>query len=103
RVHLSFEEPVALGTAGGVGNLKGWADGRAVLTMNADAWHDADLDGFARQWDGERVRVLVAGQGFGPRARVVASLLPWSDVARLPSSPSGLYETSWRRALDNGR
>ena len=103
RVRLSIEEPVALGTAGGVGNLKGWADGRGVLTMNADSWHDADLDAFARQWDGERVRVLVAGEEFGPRAHVVASLLPWSEVARLPTSPSGLYEVSWRRALDDAR
>jgi len=103
RVHLSIEEPVALGTAGGVGNLTGWADGRGVLTMNADAWHDADLEMFARQWDGDRVRLLVTDMEFGPRTRVVASLLPWSEVARLPTSPSGLYEASWRPALENGR
>ena len=103
RVHLSIEEPVALGTAGGVGNLKNWADGRGVLTMNADAWHDAALDAFVDAWDGERVRVLVAGDEFGPRARIAASLLPWPDVARLPTDPSGLYEACWRPAEEAGR
>jgi MurNAc alpha-1-phosphate uridylyltransferase len=103
RVHLSVEEPVALGTAGGVGNLKGWVDGRAALTLNADSWHDADLDEFVRGWDGERVRLLVAGEDFGPRARVVASLLPWHGVEQLPSTPSGLYEVSWRPAQEAGR
>jgi len=103
RVHLSIEEPVALGTAGGVGNLKDWIDGRGVLIMNADAWHDADLANFARQWDGERVRVLVASDEFGPRARVIASLLPWLDVIRLPAAPAGLYEVCWRPAFDEGR
>jgi len=103
RVHLSIEEPAALGTAGAVGNLKGWADGRGVLTMNADAWHDADLDVFVRQWDGERVRVLVHGKEFGPRANVVASLLPWADVEQLPTGPSGLYEVCWRPAHEAGR
>ncbi|MGI9118832.1 MAG: sugar phosphate nucleotidyltransferase, partial [Acidimicrobiales bacterium] len=43
RVHLSVEEPQALGTAGAVANLRGWLDGRALLVVNADAWHTADL------------------------------------------------------------
>jgi NDP-sugar pyrophosphorylase family protein len=103
RVHLSVEEPEALGTAGGVAKLKDWIDGRGTLTLNADAWHDADLDGFVRRWDGDRVRLLVAGEEFGPRARVVASLLPWPDVERLQSTPSGLYEMSWKPADDAGR
>src|SRR3954467_1317647 len=75
RVHLSIEEPQALGTAGGVANLKDWIDGRPALTLNADAWHDADLDAFVGGWDGQRVRVLITGAEFGPRAQVVASLL----------------------------
>ena len=103
RVHLSVEEPVALGTAGGVGNLKNWVDGRDVLTMNADAWHDAELDVFVRGWDRQRVRVLVASEEFGPRARVVASLLPWPDVALLPTTPAGLFEVCWGPAQEAGR
>src|SRR5436305_3997812 len=31
RVHLSVEETQALGTAGGVANLKDWIDGRSAL------------------------------------------------------------------------
>ena len=103
RVHLAVEEPEALGTAGGVGNLRTWIDGRAALTLNADAWHDADMQAFVAGWDGERVRVLVASDDFGPRARVVASLLPWRQVELLEARPTGLYEVSWRPAQDDGR
>jgi hypothetical protein len=38
RAHLSVEAPPALGTAGGVANLRGWIAGRAVLVCNADAY-----------------------------------------------------------------
>jgi N-acetyl-alpha-D-muramate 1-phosphate uridylyltransferase len=103
RVHLSIEEPDALGTAGGVANLKEWVDGRAVLTTNADAWHDADYAAFVGDWDGERVRVLIADAEFGPRARVVASLLPWQDVESLQPRPTGLYEVCWSPAHEAGR
>ncbi|MBV9412340.1 MAG: NTP transferase domain-containing protein [Acidimicrobiia bacterium] len=103
RVRLSIEEPEALGTAGGVANLKGWIDGRGVLVSNADAWHDADLASFAAGWDAERVRLLVADDEFGPRARVVASLLPWSELEPLEARPAGLYEVCWRPAQEAGR
>ena len=103
RVHLSIEEPEALGTAGGVAHLREWIDGRAVLTVNADAWHDADLGAFVDAWDGDRVRLLIAADDFGPRARVVASLLPWREVERLPATPSGLYEVCWQPAHEAGR
>jgi NDP-sugar pyrophosphorylase family protein len=103
RLHLSIEEPDALGTAGGVAKLKDWIDGRGALTLNADAWHDADLPAFAEQWDGERVRVLIADEEFGTRARVVASLLPWREVKALELQPTGLYEVCWRPAHEAGR
>jgi NDP-sugar pyrophosphorylase family protein len=103
RVHLSVEEPEALGTAGALGNLRDWIAGRPTLAVNADAWSEADLRPFVSGWDGERVRLLVAGGGFGPRARVVASLLPWSDVRDLVPRPSGLYERCWRPAEEAGR
>jgi NDP-sugar pyrophosphorylase family protein len=103
RVHISIEEPEALGTAGGVGNLRDWIDGRPVLVTNADAWHDADLATFVRDWDGERVRVLVASEDFDPSARVVASLLPWKNVERLEARAAGLYEVCWRPAQAAGR
>lgn len=105
RVHLSVEEPQALGTAGAVANLRGWLDGRAVLVVNADAWHTADLAPLVAGWDGARVRVLVVADpeppdlgptSLGPTSRVLGSLLPWSEVVSLPMEPSGLYEASWR-------
>jgi MurNAc alpha-1-phosphate uridylyltransferase len=108
RVHLSIEEPEALGTAGALGALAGWIEGRAVLVQNADAWTDADLGPFVDGWDGARVRLLVTpgpdGRArFGPGAGLVASLLPWSDVAGLTPTPSGLYEVVWRQAQAAGR
>ena len=44
RVHLSIEADRALGTAGGLANLRTWLAGRAALVLNADAWHEADLN-----------------------------------------------------------
>ena len=37
-VHRSGERPEALGTAGALGALRPWIDGRPVLVTNADAW-----------------------------------------------------------------
>ncbi len=48
-VHVSVEEPVALGTAGALGRLRPWIDGRPVLVTNADAWLPADLTGLRRR------------------------------------------------------
>jgi N-acetyl-alpha-D-muramate 1-phosphate uridylyltransferase len=103
RVHVSIEEPEALGTAGALGQLRDWIAGRPTLAVNVDAWHEADLHPFVAGWDRERVRVLVAGPGFGPRAKVVASLLPWRDAEALESRPAGLYERCWAPAHEAGR
>ena len=103
-VHLSEEQPEALGTAGAVGALRSWIDGRDVLVVNADAWAPGDLVDFVEEWDGERPRVLVHGRsGFGPRVGVVASLLPWSAAQQLEPVPRGLYEAVWRTATAEGR
>jgi NDP-sugar pyrophosphorylase family protein len=65
--------------------------------VNADAWARRDLPAFVAGWDGAGVRMLVAGSAtFGPRSAVVASLLPWSQLARLRAEPSGLWEVCWR-------
>lgn len=102
-VHVSVEEPVALGTAGAVARTRGWVDGRAVLVTNADTWHQADLRLFAQGWDGERVRILTSTPlPFGPRSGVVASILPWSVVSTLEVEPSGLWEVVWRERVDSG-
>lgn len=102
RAHVEVEVPEALGTAGAVANLRPWLDGRAAIVVNGDVWHDADLAAMAEGWDGERIRVLVAGPGGGRlplRPRVIGSLLPPWAIAPLPVTPSGLYEVCWR-ALD---
>lgn len=102
--HLSVEHDVALGTAGALGALRGWLDGRGALIVNADTWHRADLSAFVAGWDGERVRVLTStSRPFGPRSGVVASILPWSLVRDLEVVPAGLWERVWRGELAAGR
>lgn len=102
--HVSHEEPEALGTAGAIGALRGWLDGRSALVVNADTWHRADLAAFVAGWDGERVRLLTPSPlPFGPRSGVVASLLPWSVAVTLVAEPSGLWEVVWAAALADGR
>ena len=106
RVHLSVEEPVALGTAGALGRLRGWIDGRPTVAVNADAWHRFDLTALVDGWDGRRTRLLVvddpARGDFGEWRYCGAALIPWPEVAVLPETPAGLYEVSWRRLADEG-
>lgn len=103
-VHLSIEAERALGTAGALGHLRGWLDGRGAVVLNADAWCLGSLGGFVEGWDGERVRLLVAGEStLGPRSGVAGALMPWREIERLAPEPAGLYEASWRQAQAEGR
>ncbi len=107
RAHLSVEQPRALGTAGALGRLRGWLDGRPALVTNADVYAPHGLPDLLSGWDGERCRLLVAPVGPADRADftprdgepvryVGACLLPWTAVRRLEPVPSGLYEVLWR-------
>lgn len=99
RAHLSVEEPEALGTAGALGQLRSWLDGRAALVVNADAWCPGTLAAFAGGWDGTRTRLLLAGDDeLTPTSSIAAALMPWSALSSLAAEPSGLYEVSWRPA-----
>lgn len=119
RAHLSREEPAALGTAGALGLLRSWLDGRDVLLTNADAYLPPAEDGTAglgslldggpgrrQPWDGRRCRLLCVRRpgpaDFGDLRYVGACLLPWHQVARLEPVPSGLYEVLWRAAFAAG-
>lgn len=119
RAHVSIERPQALGTAGAVGALRGWVDGRPVLLSNADSYLAGDLADLAHLltgWDGERCRLLVvpaaadappdfpgsSGSAQGWRY-VGACLLPWSAVRDLREEPAGLYEVLWAAELAAGR
>lgn len=104
RVHVSVEQPEALGTAGAVGALHDWLHGRDVLIVNSDAWYDGavDLAGFVEGWDGRRPRLCVvqdsARADFGGKWRFAGiSLLPGAVAAGLEPTPSGLYETVWSK------
>lgn len=107
RVHVSVEEPQVLGTAGALGQLRDWIDGRPAMVVNADAWHQFDLAVLLDGWDGERVRLLVvedAARGdFGQWRQCGASVMPWSEVRGLPAAFGGLYETCWGPRRAEGR
>jgi NDP-sugar pyrophosphorylase family protein len=107
-VHVSVEEPEALGTAGALGRLREWLAGDAVLLTNADAWspEPAPLASLVAGWDGQRPRLLCVRDGdrgdFGDLRYVGSALLPWSSVRELPAEPAGLYELSWARLYESG-
>lgn len=108
-VHVSVEDGRPLGTAGALGQLREWIGGRPVLVHNADAWTTADVardlvDG----WDGERIRLLVVParpgmEDFDGWTFAGVSLMPWSEVAPLEATPTGLWEVSWKAAHEAGR
>lgn len=108
-VHRSFEHPIALGTAGAIGALRPWLDGRDVLVTNSDAWFGdgQDLAAFVDGWDRERFRLLTvvdADRGdFGDLRYCGVTLLPGAAAASLRAEPTGLYEVLWRLAAARGQ
>lgn len=111
EVHVSVEADQALGTAGALGRLREWIDGRAVAVANSDAWGPTrdSVDRLLDGWDGTTVRVLITPDpsyaDFADAAGRFAgiSAMPWSDVAGLAAEPSGLFELVWRPAQQAGR
>lgn len=109
-VNISVEHDQPLGTAGALGKLRNWIDGRPAMVHNADAWFGTDdvIDALTDGWDGERIRLLVVParpgyDDFDDATFAGISLLPWSDVRALEPVPSGLWEASWRAAYDGRR
>ncbi|HVF20844.1 MAG TPA: sugar phosphate nucleotidyltransferase [Mycobacteriales bacterium] len=101
-VHVSIEADEALGTAGALGLLREWIDGRPVLVTNADAFHGFDVGVLVDGWEGVQPRLLVVEDrerpDFDGRWRYVgSSLLAWRHVAGLEPVPSGLYEALWSK------
>lgn len=108
RAYVSDERahPEELGTAGAVAALRPWLDGRPVLVVNGDTYTTVALAPLLDGWDGETVRVLVAGppaSRLQPGASVVASLVPAADARRFPVAPLGLSNGLWWPAQAAGR
>jgi mannose-1-phosphate guanylyltransferase/MurNAc alpha-1-phosphate uridylyltransferase len=115
RAHLSVEPDGPLGTAGGIGHLKDWIDGRGVLVGNSDAYltdpsrePGKDIAAMLDGWGGDTVRMLTLPVkpgdtgGFSGRRFAGFSLLPWSRVRDLTAEPSDLVRTTWRPAESDG-
>ncbi|WP_332317112.1 sugar phosphate nucleotidyltransferase [Verrucosispora sp. WMMA2121] len=117
RAHLSVEPGSPLGTAGGVGRLRDWIDGRGVLVGNADAYLSdpatppgPDIAALLAGWDGESVRLLgqpaadpKAPGTFDGHVFTGFSLLPWRLVRDLPATFGDLVRAVWRPAEAAGR
>ena len=115
RAHVAVEHDGPLGTSGGIGNLKGWIDGRAVLVGNADAYltdphrdPGKDIAALFEGWTGATVRMLTlpvppgGTGGFSGRRFAGFSLLPWRYVRDLSAEHSDLVRTVWRPAETAG-
>ena len=111
RAHLSVEPDGPLGTAGGIGRLRDWIDGRGVLVGNADAYladprrePGKDIAALLDGWTGDTVRMLTlplppgAPGGFSGRRFAGFSLLPWNRVRDLPAEFGDLVSAVWRPA-----
>lgn len=108
RAHLSVEREL-LGSAGSVGALRDWVDGRAVVVLNADAYLSGDVSvaSLLAGWDGRTVRMLgqrhVGGSGeFGDHDFAGISLLPAKVAAGLPDTHTDLVRSAWRPAERDG-
>jgi N-acetyl-alpha-D-muramate 1-phosphate uridylyltransferase len=120
RVHVSLEPGRPLGTAGALGKLRDWIDGRGVLAANSDAYLSPDrvdgrsdgVDALLDGWSGETVRLLGVPTApddpnrFGELSSgyrfAGMSLLPWHRVKNLPAEPAELVGIVWRSAEDAG-
>jgi mannose-1-phosphate guanylyltransferase/MurNAc alpha-1-phosphate uridylyltransferase len=111
RAHVSVEPDGPLGTAGGIGKLRRWIDGRDVLVGNADAYladprraPGDDLTALLDGWSGDTVRMLTLpvrpGEtgGFSGRRFAGFSLLPWRYAGALGAEPGDLVRVVWRPA-----
>jgi N-acetyl-alpha-D-muramate 1-phosphate uridylyltransferase len=106
RAHVSVEAGERLGTAGALGRLARWIDGRHVLVHNADAFVDDDLDALLDGWTGEHPRLLVRSddepRDFGHHKHLGVSLVPAGAVATFPDAPAGFYALLWEPAWRAG-
>ena len=115
RAHLSVELSGPLGTSGGVGQLRGWIDGRGALIGNADAYladprrePGKDIAALLDGWSGDTVRMLTrpldpgTTGGFSGQKFAGFSLVPWRYLRVLEPAHSELVNTVWRPAERDG-
>ena len=105
-VTISDERGLILCSAGALGLLHEWIDGRAVLVRNSDAYLTTGLDELVDGWDGERPRLLGrhrdTASDFGHVQYIGACLLPAKLALALTAEPASLYDLVWKPAWDDG-
>jgi N-acetyl-alpha-D-muramate 1-phosphate uridylyltransferase len=101
RWHLSVESEL-LGSAGALGQLKPWIDGRDVIVVNADAIHNMSLAALADQSGLVFLSADPPDTVFHSRLPVIGCRIPWAMVRDLSATPHGLYERLWRPAAERG-
>lgn len=106
RAFVSMEDEERLGTAGALGHLRAWIDGRHVLVHNADSFVVDDLAALLDGWTGRHPRLLVRDDGvprdFGTLKFLGVSLLPAHLARPLPDEVAGLYRLVWQPAWEAG-
>ncbi|MBK9738442.1 MAG: NTP transferase domain-containing protein [Actinobacteria bacterium] len=106
EVHVSDETDRLLGSAGALGRLKPWIDGRAVLVRNSDAYLTGSLTELVEGWDGQRPRLL-GRRGRPPPTSGTSStsepaFCPPTSSPAWRSGPPGLYDLVWRPHWERG-
>lgn len=104
-VHVVVESS-PLGSAGAVGNLRGWIAGRDLMVRNADMWFDRVPTELWSDWSGENPRLLVQDRGvpsdFGTKQFLGWSILPSTWLNTLQAKPSSLLNEVWLPAAERG-
>lgn len=107
KAHVSVEEEL-LGTAGAIGRLRGWINGRDVAITNGDAWlWPNPLPSMVAGWAGRTVTLSVVRDAHrsdfeGGLRYSGCCLLPAEFAAALSDEPAGLFEVCWGPRIGSG-
>jgi MurNAc alpha-1-phosphate uridylyltransferase len=105
-IHVVVEQH-KLGSAGTIANIRTWLEGRPLMIRNADMWFNEEPTQLWEDWTGENPRLLVREMGesadFGTKKFLGWSLLPAEIATSLKEGFSGLLDTVWKPAYEQGR
>ena len=108
NVYISFEDSVrGIGTAGAIGILRDWINGRPAVIQNSDSYIQMSSLEFLEKWDRGRIALGVRRTAeisdFGQSEYMGICAMPWDVVKNIQPITSGLYEAVWRQAWHQNR